>query len=40
MAQDLTVRPLSELSARCGQESDNRLAVQALLDYTRSRRPP
>jgi hypothetical protein len=34
MAQDLTVRPLSELSERCGQESDNRLAVQALLDYT------
>lgn len=29
MAQDLTVRPISEL----GQTSDNRLAVEAMLDY-------
>lgn len=33
MATDLTVRPLSELGASYGQTSDNRLAVEAMLDY-------
>lgn len=33
MAQDLTVRPLSELAERYGQTSDNRHAVQVMLDY-------
>jgi len=33
MAQDLTVRPLSELAQRYGQASDNRLAVESMLDY-------
>lgn len=33
MAQDLTVRPLSELAERYGQTSDNRIAVESMLDY-------
>lgn len=34
MAQDLTVRPLSELSDLMAQTSDNRIAVESFLDYT------
>lgn len=33
MAQDLTVRPLSELGQSYGQTSDNRIAVEVMLDY-------
>jgi hypothetical protein len=33
MAQDLTVRPISELGQLYGQASDNRLAVEAMLGY-------
>ena len=34
MATDTTVRPLSELSDLMAQTSDNRIAVESLLDYT------
>ena len=33
MALDSTVRPLSELAERYGQTSDNRIAVESMLDY-------
>lgn len=33
MALDSTVRPLSELGLKYGQTSDNRIAIEAMLDY-------
>lgn len=33
MTADITVRPLNELSQRYEQTSDNRIAVESMLDY-------
>lgn len=33
MALDSTVRPLSELAEKYGQTSDNRIAIESMLDY-------